>query len=135
MSARHQHEMPFGAQILPDGRVRFGLWAPAAGSVDLVLEESGALLRMEACEDGWYRLVTASARAGSRYRFRIDGARSVPDPAARANDGVHGASIVVDPRAYAWQASAWRGLPWERAVLYELHVGTFTREGTFRALH
>jgi 1,4-alpha-glucan branching enzyme/maltooligosyltrehalose trehalohydrolase len=78
-------------------------------------------------------LRVASAGASTRYRFRIDGGLLVPDPASRSNpDGVHGASMVVDPRDFAWDDN-WHGRPWHEAVLYELHVGTFTPEGTFRA--
>ena len=70
--------------------------------------------------------------AGSRYRFQIDGGLLVPDPASRANpDDVHGASRVVDPLAFDWNDGHWRGRPWEEAVVYELHVGTFTPQGTF----
>ena len=81
---------------------------------------------------GWAEYVSREAPAGTRYRYRIDGEMLVPDPAARYQPGdVHGASEVVDPLAYAWRDGAWAGLPPERLVFYELHVGTFTPEGTF----
>ena len=77
---------------------------------------------------GWYELTTAEARPGSRYMFVIDGGLAVPDPASRDQGGdVHGWSIVVDPHAFDWRDEAWRGRPWHETVLYELHVGTFTR--------
>ncbi|WP_232324189.1 malto-oligosyltrehalose trehalohydrolase, partial [Variovorax sp. WDL1] len=80
------------------------------------------------------RLELPGARPGDAYRFRLPGGLGVPDPASRFNpDDVHGASRVVDPRAHAWQHEDWRGRPWEEAVVYELHVGTFTPEGTFAA--
>jgi maltooligosyltrehalose trehalohydrolase len=127
--------MPFGAQLTPDGRVRFRLWAPAARSVELVLEPSRAprrTLPLEPLANGWYELVTGEARAGSRYRYRIDGAAEVPDPASRRNpEGVHGPSEVVDAAAFAWPVAPWRARPWREVVVYELHVGTFTPEGTF----
>jgi 1,4-alpha-glucan branching enzyme/maltooligosyltrehalose trehalohydrolase len=73
------------------------------------------------------------AEAGTRYRFRINGNELVPDPASRCNpEGVHGASVVVDARSFVWD-DGWQGRPWSEVVLYELHVGTFTQEGTFRA--
>src|SRR5437016_2095366 len=98
--------MPFGAAIVPGG-VRFRLWAPAARRVE-------------------------GARAGSGYCFRIDDAAHVPDPASRYNsDDVHGASQVIDPLAYDWQDVNWRVRLWHEAVLYELHVGAFTAQGTF----
>jgi maltooligosyltrehalose trehalohydrolase len=128
---RHRHDMTFGAQILDDGRVRFRLWAPSARSVALTID-GGKAIPLEADRDGWCEHVTREARAGSRYRYRIDGELEVPDPASRCNpDDVHGASLVVDPRDYAWDEGRWRGRPWHEAVVYELHVGTFTPEGTF----
>jgi malto-oligosyltrehalose trehalohydrolase len=134
---RRAHAMPFGAAPLGCGGVRFGLWAPSARSVDLSLEQAAGqtLLPMQRAEAGWFRLDCAQAAPGTRYRFRIDGAALVPDPASRANpDDVHGTSLVVDPLAFEWGDEEWRGLAWEQAVLYELHVGAFTPEGTFRAV-
>jgi maltooligosyltrehalose trehalohydrolase len=132
---RRRHEMPFGAQILPDGRVRFRLWAPAAARVDLVLEpasQPARTLPLERSDDGWYELITTEARASTRYRYRIDGEALVPDPASRRNSqGVHGPSEVVDPEAFDWTDADWRAPPWQQSVVYELHVGTFTPEGTF----
>jgi malto-oligosyltrehalose trehalohydrolase len=76
-------------------------------------------------------LTTGHARAGTRYRYRIDGASPVPDPASRFQpEGVNGPSEVIDPAAYLWH-SDWHGRPWEEAVVYELHVATFTTGGTF----
>jgi maltooligosyltrehalose trehalohydrolase len=132
------HAMPFGAGVLPDGGVRFALWAPA---VELVMLEHGADLgagarehRMLRDAEGWHRLELEEARPGDSYRFRLPDGLRVPDPASRFNpEDVHGASRVVDPAAYAWQHHGWRGRPWEEAVIYELHVGTFTAEGTFAA--
>jgi maltooligosyltrehalose trehalohydrolase len=127
---------PFGAEMGADGRWRFRLWAPSATTVALVLrpsEGSAALeLPMQREDDGWFAARTA-APAGACYSFRIDGKIEVPDPAARANDDVHGASRLVDPRAHAWHDRGWRGRPWHEAVIYELHLGTFTPGGTFRA--
>jgi malto-oligosyltrehalose trehalohydrolase len=130
--------MPFGAKVLEDGRVRFLIWAPVAQRVELCLEIMGgkeAAREMDTVQGGWFELATESARAGTRYRFRIDGALSVPDPASRFNpDDVHGASQVIDPQAFKWHDESWRGRPWEEAVIYELHVGAFTSRGTFSAI-
>jgi len=137
--------MPFGAELTPAGAVRFRLWAPGAQRIDLVLcgeadvrgEASPpggapAIIPMLAAGDGWYELVTDAARAGSLYRFRVDGRIEVPDPASRFNPhDVAGPSCVIDPAAFKWTDGAWRGRPWHEAVIYELHVGTFTPEGTF----
>ncbi len=118
------------------GRGRFRLWAPSAGSVVLVLPAGeGRATRevpMQREQGGWFG-AQASAPAGAAYFFRIEGRIEVPDPAARANDDVHGPSRLVDPSAYAWSDGGWRGRPWHEAVIYELHVGTFTPGGTFRA--
>ncbi|MFX7849396.1 hypothetical protein ABTK11_20030, partial [Acinetobacter baumannii] len=77
-------------------------------------------------------LVTGSAHAGSLYRYRINGDNEVPDPASRRNpNDVHGPSEVVDPTEFTWEDDSWRSRPWHEAVVYELHVGTFTPEGTF----
>ncbi len=156
--------MPFGAQVLEKGiggGVRFRLWAPDCQRVDLCLaggEADGVdgeeMLAMDPQGGGWFELTVSGAAAGTRYRFEIMGRASeeartaeraikghgttrVPDPASRFNpDDVHGASEVIDPAAFAWQDQAWRGRPWEEAVIYELHVGTFSPEGTFSgAMH
>ncbi|HYH22468.1 MAG TPA: malto-oligosyltrehalose trehalohydrolase [Azospirillum sp.] len=128
------HAMPFGAQVLPDGTVRFRLWAPAAGRVSLLLDDVGVPLPMLSAPDGWYEWSTAQAHAGTRYRFILENGQEVPDPAARYQpDDVHGFSEVIDPTVYRWSDTAWRGRPWHETILYELHVGTFTPEGTFRA--
>ncbi|RCW68890.1 malto-oligosyltrehalose trehalohydrolase [Pseudorhodoferax soli] len=125
--------MDFGAQVLPAGGTRFRVWAPGARQAEVLLEPGGAHA-MQALADGWHEAVVPGAGAGTRYRYRFDGGTPVPDPASRFNpDDVHGASAVVDPTAYAWQDAAWRGRPWHEAVVYELHVGAFTPEGTFAA--
>jgi malto-oligosyltrehalose trehalohydrolase len=120
----------FGPDLTSAG-VQFRLWAPAAKKVDLMLERP---LRMERQEDGWHTLMVPDARAGTRYRFRIDGEVDVPDPgSAFQPEDVSGPSEVIDHAAYSWRATDWRGRPWESAAILELHVGTFTPAGTFRA--
>jgi 1,4-alpha-glucan branching enzyme/maltooligosyltrehalose trehalohydrolase len=90
---------------------------------------------MRQLDNGWFELVTDHAGAGTRYQFQIDGGLHVPDPASRFQpQDVHGPSEVIDPAAFDWQDTGWRGRRWEEAVIYELHVGTFTPEGTFAAL-
>jgi malto-oligosyltrehalose trehalohydrolase len=132
MAEPYFHSMPFGAEVLADGRVRFQLWAPSQTAVALVVEDEERVLPMTPLEDGFFALITDTARPGSRYRFQLEDGFRVPDPASRWQpDDVHGPSLVVDPRAYVWRHAAWRGRPWQEAVLYELHVGAFTEEGTF----
>ena len=124
--------MPFGAEVTGGG-VRFSLWAPTAREVSLVLD--GADRPMPEQDRGWRRLTLREARAGSRYAFRISGGLTVPDPASRFQpDDVHRDSVVVDPTTFEWSDGAWTGRPWEETVLYELHVGTATPEGTYAGL-
>ena len=127
--------MPFGAEVGRTAATRFRLWAPARERVELDARRATARAPCR-CTRGRRRLVRDVARAGApparATRFRIDGGLAVPDPASRCNpDDVHGPSEVVDPRAYEWRDDDWRGRPWHEAVIYELHVGTFTPEGTF----
>jgi len=125
--------MPFGAELTASG-VRFRLWAPGATSVDVVLKVGGEerAVAMQALPAGWFQVVAQDAQAGSLYRFRIDGEIEVADPASRFNPAdAQGPSAVVDPCAFDWPDGAWHGRPWHEAVIYELHVGTFTPAGTF----
>jgi malto-oligosyltrehalose trehalohydrolase len=130
---KRQHRMPFGAEVLADGAVRFRLWAPAATAVAVVVDSDAGAQRlpMRALDHGWHVLETPLASAGSRYRFEVNG-RLVPDPASRCNpDDVHQSSEVVDPAAFCWEDAGWRGRAWEEAIIYELHVGSFSPEGSF----
>ena len=128
------YRMPFGAEMEEDGRVRFRLFAPAVESVGLQLSGRDGVLPMTTAGDGWYELSTGEAQAGSRYRYVLPDGSEVPDPASRYQpEDVHGPSEVIDPREYGWKDAGWQGRPWEEAVLYELHIGTFTQEGSFRA--
>jgi maltooligosyltrehalose trehalohydrolase len=131
---KRRHAMPFGAQLCPDGRVRFRLWAPAASKVELCLHGRApeARLQMAAEDDGWFGMMTGLAAAGTLYSYRIDGAWQVPDPASRYQpDDVHGPSQVIDPDRFDWQDEDWRGRPWEEAVIYEWHTGAGTTQGDY----
>ncbi len=133
---KRRHVMPFGAELREDGTTRFRLWAPGAKRVELELgvPDAAGSFALAAQPGGWYEAVRRDAPAGTRYAFRIDGDLRVPDPASRCNpDDVHAPSMVVDPGAYEWTDASWRGRPWNEAVIYELHIGTFTPEGTFAA--
>lgn len=128
--------MPFGAEVQDDGSTRFALWAPAANRVELLIDDGAEEnpLEMRPRADGWFSISTRSARKGSRYRYRIDGRRPVPDPASRHQPGgVHASSEVIDPRSWRWRDGDWRGRPWRETVVYELHLGAFTPAGTFAA--
>jgi malto-oligosyltrehalose trehalohydrolase len=127
MNARH-----FGPKLTKDGAL-FRLWAPAAKRVDLLLSDKPHGLTRG--EDGWFSAEVPGAAAGTRYKFRIDDEIDVPDPASAFQpEDVSGPSEVIDHASYQWRATDWRGRPWQEAVVLEAHVGTFTREGTYRAI-
>jgi maltooligosyltrehalose trehalohydrolase len=135
---RAPHWFPFGARLLPTGGTRFRLWAPSCARVDLeLIGLDGTTVDsrpMRRRGGGWHERLCDDVGAGRRYRYRVRADLAVPDPAARFNPrDVHGPSVVVDPRRYAWRDHGWRGRPWHEAVIYELHVGAFTAEGTFQA--
>src|SRR5688572_8407414 len=114
------------------------VWAPAASTVALeVLDADGgmpALRQLVRGEEGWFHLPEPPLPAGTRYLVRIDGGAGLPDPRSEWQpDGVHGASMVVDQEGFRWSDQGFVPCPWSQAVLYELHVGTFTPEGTFRS--
>ena len=118
----YAHPLPFGAELQPGGDTRFRLWAPSVPVV--VLERDGLEPVPMESEDGGWHCLTCPAPAGTRYRYRMPDGLAVPDPASRQQcTDVHDPSVVVDPHAYAWRNTAWRGRPWHEAVVYELHVG------------
>jgi maltooligosyltrehalose trehalohydrolase len=128
ISARHF--MPFGAEVLAQGGVRFRLWAPAAKKVELGVANRSIALQGRG--GGWYEHIDPQAGPGTLYQYRIDGELIVPDPASRFQPrDVDGPSEVIAPHAYRWGDHAWASRPWNEAVIYELHVGTFTSEGTY----
>jgi len=119
----------FGAELTGAGAT-FRLWAPAARRVELLL---GTPHPMRMLPGGWHEIAVADARAGTLYKFRIDGSLNVPDPASAFQPSdVAGPSEVIDHEHHVWQAADWRGRPWHDTVLLELHVGTFTPAGSFR---
>src|SRR5437660_9012993 len=110
-----KHAMPFGAEVLANGNVRFRLWAPAAKGVTLCLENGRGAYPLLPLENGWFERISSEATAGSLYRFQIDDKMEVPDPASRFQpQDVHGPSEVVDPTAFQWRDDSWRGRPWEK---------------------
>jgi malto-oligosyltrehalose trehalohydrolase len=118
---------------MPGGGARFRLWAPAHTSVALV-GKAGHCLQMRQDDDGWFEIETDAIAIDGAYAFDIDG-RRLPDPAARAQIGdVHGPSRLIDSGGFKWSDDDWYGRPWEEAVIYELHTGTFTPEGTFQGV-
>jgi maltooligosyltrehalose trehalohydrolase len=135
-SARRRR-LPVGAEVAPGGGVHFRVWAPARRRVEVVFSASAGRRDLELESEsgsGYFSALAAAAAAGDRYRFRLDGGDAFPDPASRFQpEGPHGPSQVVDPAAYRWRDAAWRGAARQGQVIYELHAGTFTREGTWAA--
>jgi malto-oligosyltrehalose trehalohydrolase len=129
---RRAFRKSWGAEYIAAGEVRFRLWAPSLEKLTLRLEDED--LPMVPAADGWYELTARNVAPGTAYAFRLPDGLLVPDPAGRAlKADVHGPSIVVDPTSYRWRNTRWKGRPWSEAVIYELHVGTFTEGGTFAA--
>jgi len=125
--------MPFGATVLGKKGTQFRLWAPSAKKVELLL--AGQAIEMTPLADGFYECTTPLAQAETLYQYRINSGLVVPDPASRFQpQDVKGPSCVIDPTAFLWHDGDWKGYPWEEAVIYELHVGSFTLEGTFKAI-
>jgi maltooligosyltrehalose trehalohydrolase len=126
--------LPVGAEIVERRGVHFRVWAPRAQSVEAVLDD-GQAVPLLAEPEGYHAGLVEAAAAGIRYRFRLDGGgRLLPDPASRYQpDGPHGASCVIDPATFPWTDAAWPGVRLPGQVIYEMHVGTFTREGTWDA--
>jgi maltooligosyltrehalose trehalohydrolase len=123
-------QLVHGPQLLARG-VRFSVWAPAQERLTVRVAEVDCPL--ERARGGWWSVVVPEARLGDRYQLVLADGRALPDPASRRQpDGVHGPSQVWDARRYAWQ-HAFPGLPLEELAFYELHVGTFTAEGTLDA--
>ncbi|MGV7093411.1 malto-oligosyltrehalose trehalohydrolase [Siccibacter turicensis] len=122
----------WGAEFVAEDVVRFRLWA--TGQQTVTLRVSGEDLAMNPIGEGWFEREVPGVCAGDEYRFVLADGMTVPDPASRAQkEDVNGPSRVVDHRSYRWQHSEWKGRPWEESVVYEMHIGTFTPEGTFRA--
>ncbi|QFI70001.1 Malto-oligosyltrehalose trehalohydrolase [Sinorhizobium alkalisoli] len=121
----------WGARLLEPGKAEFRIWAPDQGNMAVVVGDR--TIEMAEEEGGWFSAV-AAADTGSLYQFALSDGTRVSDPASRAQaDGVEGPSVLVDQDRYRWKHPDWDGRPWNEAVVYELHVGTFTEEGTFRA--
>ena len=122
MPERFAHTLPFGAELDGD-TTRFRIWAPSVDT--MVIELDGEPHAMTAEGEGWHT-ARLPARPGQSYLYRLPDGLKCPDPASRAQaDGVHGPSLIVDPRRYEWQNADWQGRPWHEAVVYELHAGAF----------
>ena len=123
---------PIGAEVQPAG-THFRVWAPRRARVAAAFE-GGAAVELEREPSGYFSGLAPGIAAGALYRFRLDDGDAFPDPASRFQPaGPHGPSQVIDPGAFRWTDASWRGLSLEGQVIYEMHIGTFTRAGTFEA--
>ncbi len=135
MTGRFAFSRKWGAEIIGGGQARFRLWAPGQPGVFLAAEDARTKHEMGRFDDGWFEIETDAVPVDTGYAFQLSDRMRVPDPAARAQLGdIHGPSKLIDPRAYEWRTADWRGRPWHEAVVYELHTGTFTPEGTFAGI-
>ncbi len=126
--------LPVGAEVQPQGGVHFRIWAPRRKKVEVVLD-GGGVRELTPEAGGYHSGLFEGAGAGALYRYRLDGEAEVfPDPASRFQpNGPHGPSQVIDPAPFPWTDRGWAGRPLRGQVIYELHLGTFTREGTYAA--
>lgn len=126
-----------GAELQPSGGTHFRVWAPKRRRVDVVLYQGNAqetARALEPEENGYYSGLISEAKAGTQYKFRVDGGDSFPDPASHYQpNGPHGPSVVVDHSAFKWTDAEWRGISIRGQVIYEFHVGTFTPKSTYAA--
>jgi maltooligosyltrehalose trehalohydrolase len=126
--------LTIGAELQADGGADVRVWAPACSTVDLILPHGTRAIPMTREADGHFRAFDPDARPGGRYWFRLDGDRLRPDPVSRFQpDGPHEPSAYIDPRAFDWTDAGWTGVAPDGHVMYELHIGTFTPEGTWAA--
>ncbi len=131
MTERNERRLPVGAEPQRDGGVHFRVWAPASSKVAVEIESESLPLQSEA--NGYFSGLIRSARPGDLYKFRLD-SDSFPDPASRFQpEGPHGPSQVIDPTTFQWTDEKWTGFAPKEVVLYEMHIGTFTAEGTWNA--
>lgn len=132
---RHHKQIRLGATPSSDGSCLFCVWAPFASNVSLVIVSPlEREVRMTRDTEGYHTAVVEGVSVGTRYWYSLDGRVQRPDPASRYQPlGVHGPSEVV-PAVYVWDDSHWAGIPLDQYIIYELHVGTFTPEGTFDAV-
>ena len=126
-----------GANPIAGGGVHFAVWAPKAKRLRVVIEGGTrpGEYELDPAGDGVWETVVGDAGPGTRYRYRLDEEETpVPDPCSRFQpEGVHGPSEVVDPAAHEWRDEGWSGPAMPDYIIYELHIGTFTDEGTFDA--
>lgn len=130
-------QLDLGAKVLKDNGTKFRVWAPKAKALTVLMLSGKAVgpVAMIGEEKGYFSVTIAGASDGDRYLYQLDDGPARPDPVSRFQpDGVNEASQVVDPRLFNWTDDGWNGIQLEQYRIYEIHVGTFTKEGTFEAV-
>lgn len=126
--------LELGASVSVEG-VRFRIWAPKASSISLRVMGKSKEILMHSERNGYFTTFIKGLSPGARYFYLLNGNQQRPDPVSRSQpEGVHGPSEVIDPNAFRWEDQNWRGIPLEETIIYEIHTGTFTQEGTFEAI-
>ena len=128
--------MILGTHYQGDGRCAFTVWAPLLNNVTLkILAPAERLIPMTRAEQGYWKTEIENVFPGAWYLYRLNGEKERPDPASRFQPlGVHGPSQVIDPDEFAWGDHGWKGMPLKDFIIYELHTGTFTKQGTFESI-
>jgi maltooligosyltrehalose trehalohydrolase len=136
LTVRENGKVTAGTDYQGNGNCVFTVWAPLLKTVALkIVTPEERLIPMQQDARGYWRVEVEGVLPGARYLYHLEAGKDRPDPASRHQpEGVHGPSEVVDPAEFAWEDDGWMGLPLKDFIIYELHVGTFTKEGTFEAL-
>ncbi|HST19646.1 MAG TPA: alpha-amylase family glycosyl hydrolase, partial [Blastocatellia bacterium] len=135
----HARRLPVGAEALPEGGAHFRVWAPRRKNVKVIIEAQGGreqqVIELGSEPDGYFSGTANAANDGALYRFKLDTDEKLyPDPASRFQpDGPHGPSQIIDPSRFEWTNTDWPGVRLKGQVIYEMHIGTFTREGTWES--
>ena len=135
----HARRLPVGAEVLPEGGAHFRVWAPRRKNVKVIIEAQAGreqqVIELGSEPDGYFSGTAKAANDGSLYRFKLDADEKLyPDPASRFQpDGPHGPSQIIDPSRFEWTNTNWPGVRLKGQVIYEMHIGTFTREGTWES--
>ncbi len=133
LALKNPWKLNLGASWDPEG-VSFCVWAPKCKQIDVVLQHNHQMISLEKKEDGYFWGRSSPLESGTLYCYRLDEDKEYPDPCSRFQpEGPHGPSMIVDPHRYQWHDQDWKGLTMKGQVIYELHIGTFTSEGTFDA--
>ncbi len=124
-----------GAVYNENGECEFTVWAPSAKKVELIFKDSKDPVLLEQQEKGYWSIVLDQINPEILYKYRLDGEKELPDPASRYQpEGVHQWSQAINQHSYSWNDDAWKGRSMEELIIYELHVGTFTKAGTFKGI-